>query len=385
VQTQFWSPQRPELNLQEAEVLWLLGFNLVGNQMPEVREKHRFLNPGGHHWVEFGPGLTHEAIEKQIRGPAQAAKRSEQPTLFGFSDEIACRPPIGTDERAKAHFHAWLRDKKVAAKDLGVKDLAEVVPIELPTTLRERQKENRAAANRTFLLTTRFRQEAATERLGWLSETFHKHAPANILTTTLVADHPYFGGSGLGMGMHMENATWGGYPLSLDWFALARHKVVDMIGIEDWMGLQYMYGPSSTWEGFQLMGFQAAIFRSGGRGELPIMAWITPSDETNLRLKTASALCQGASTSSTGPTAPPRPAPRTTGPTCAAPTTASWPSPASSPPPSTSSRQAAPAPPASLSSTASPPTSGSPSATSTCSNGASPISRSSTTSTLWTC
>src|SRR5262245_35448652 len=35
VQTQFWGPQRPELNVQEAEVLWLLGFNLVGNVTPE--------------------------------------------------------------------------------------------------------------------------------------------------------------------------------------------------------------------------------------------------------------------------------------------------------------------------------------------------------------
>jgi hypothetical protein len=55
-----------------------------------------------------------------------------------------------------------------------------------------------------------------------------------------------------------------------------------------------MYGPEFTWEGFQLMGFQAAIFRSASRGEQPIMTWITPSDERNLRLKAASALCQGA-------------------------------------------------------------------------------------------
>ena len=67
-----------------------------------------------------------------------------------------------------------------------------------------------------------------------------------------------------------------------------------MIGIEDWMGLQCMYGPRYTWEGFQLMGFQAAIFRSASRAGQPIIAWITPSDETNLVLKTSSALAQGA-------------------------------------------------------------------------------------------
>jgi hypothetical protein len=55
-----------------------------------------------------------------------------------------------------------------------------------------------------------------------------------------------------------------------------------------------MYGPRYTWEGFQLMGFQAAMFRSGSRGRQPIIAWITPSDATNLVLKTSSALAQGA-------------------------------------------------------------------------------------------
>jgi hypothetical protein len=41
------------------------------------------------------------------------------------------------------------------------------------------------------------------------------------------------------------------------------------------------------------MGFQIAIFRSGGRGQQSIIAWITPSDATNPVLKTSSALAQG--------------------------------------------------------------------------------------------
>jgi len=198
VQTSFWAPQRPELNVKEADVLWLLGFNVVGNQQPEVRRKLAFRVPGHTHQVRF-----------------------------------------------------------------------------------------------VFYYTTRFRQAAATQRVRWHTEAFHKHFRGGARTSTLVADHPYFGGTGLGMGMK-PNSTWGGAPLAMDWFDLARRRAVDLIGIEDWMGLQYMYGPNATWEGFQLMGFQAAIFRSASRGTLPIIAWITPSDETNLRLKTASGLCQGA-------------------------------------------------------------------------------------------
>lgn len=294
IQTGFWSPQRPDLNVKEAEVLSLLGFNLVGGQAKEVREQSLFDEPGGHHWAEFAPWLTREDIERQIAGPAAKARTGSRPTLFNLSDEIACRPPIGTNAQALAFFRAWLKERKVAAADLGAKSLEDVVPIESPAVLHERQKTGRAAANRIFYWTTKFRQESATERLKWLTESFHRHAPTNVLTSTLVADHPYFGGSGLGMGMDRENTTWGGFPLSLDWFGLARERAVDVMGIEDWLGLNFMYGPDSTWEGFQLLGFQAAMFRSGSRGLLPVIAWITPSDEQNLRLKSASALCQGA-------------------------------------------------------------------------------------------
>ncbi|HEY0456605.1 MAG TPA: hypothetical protein VGE41_09540 [Verrucomicrobiae bacterium] len=293
IQTQFWAPQRPELNVQEAEVLWLLGFNLVGSTRPEMLDKFPFIEPGGHLWAEFGPALTREDIEKQMLKPASRAERQSGPTLFNFSDEIACRPPIGNNAKALGHFHEWLKGQKISPADLGVKSLDQVDPIESPTALREHQKTNAAAANRVFVWTTRFRHEAATQRLKWLTESFHAHAPSNIFTSTLVADHPYFGGSGLGMGMDRPNTTWGGYPLSLDWFGMAREHVVDVIAIEDWLGLNFMYGPSSTWEGFQLLGFQAAMFRSGSKGDLPIMTWITPSDETNVRLKSTSALCQG--------------------------------------------------------------------------------------------
>lgn len=294
IQTQFWSPQRAELNVQEAEVLWLLGFNLAGNNSDEARERFPMNEPAGHHWTEFGPALSREDIEKQIAVPAKRARPSQRPTLYNFSDEIACRPPIGSNSQALVHFHAWLKDRRLTPAEFGVASLDEVVPIESPAALRERQKSGRGAANRVFYWTTRFRHESANQRIKWLTESFHRNAATNIFTSTLVADHPYFGGSGLGMGMERVNTTWGGFPLSLDWFSMARERVVDVIGIEDWLGLEYMYGPGTTWEGFQLIGFQAAMFRSGSRGELPIITWVTPSNEKNLRLKSASALCQGA-------------------------------------------------------------------------------------------
>lgn len=295
VQTSLWYLQRPELNLQEAEVLWLLGFNVLGGQPPEVQARYAFGEPG-HSGIYFEPTLTRTGADDQMKGLGERLRKlnpAAQPgTPFNFADEVTS-PLIGTNAQSLAHFHAWLKARGVRPRDLGADSLGQVAPIDSPTALKERQALNASAANRVFYYSSRFRQEAATERIRWLTESFHQHVGARALTSTLPADHPYFSGTGLGMGMG-PNPAWGSTPLALDWFDLGRKQAVDLIGIEDWMGLQYMYGPNFTWEGFQLMGFQAAIFRSASRGTLPIIAWVTPSDYTNLTLKASSALCQGA-------------------------------------------------------------------------------------------
>ncbi|MEM7392424.1 MAG: beta-galactosidase trimerization domain-containing protein, partial [Verrucomicrobiota bacterium] len=294
IQTSFWSPQRDELNALEAEVLRLLGFNVVGNLMAGFEERFPFRRPAHTHTFTLNPATTRAEIARRLTKAVGKGKPvPEAGVPFGLSDEICARPRIGDQARGRTNFWNWCRDRGLTPHDLGATRWEEVEPIETPEQFHERERENGPAARRIFYYTTRFRQLAGTERLKWHSDIVHELVGPEPWTTTLVADHPYFGGTGLGMGM-VPNTTWGGAPLALDWFDLVRQKAVDLIGIEDWLGLQYMYGPNSTWEGFQLMGFQAAIMRSGGRSEVPIMAWITPSDETNLRLKSASALCQGA-------------------------------------------------------------------------------------------
>jgi hypothetical protein len=296
IQTSFWSPQRPELNLQEARVLWLLGFNVVGGASAEVRAKYPvFHTPSASFDVLLGPESDREAVKEsweKLAPPLKGVLQSGSP--FNYQDEVCARPSIGDNKTSLANFRRWLADQKIDPKELAAASLDEVTPIETPEALRERMKSDEAAARRAFYYTCRFRQHAATERLAWNTEDFHEHLGHGPISSALIADHPYFAGTGLGMGMDQQNTAWGGWPLAMDWFEIGRRRPVDMIGIEDWLGLQFMYGPAFTWEGFQLMGFQAAIFRSASRGELPIMAWITPSDERNLRLKAASSLCQGA-------------------------------------------------------------------------------------------
>ena len=296
LQTSFWSPQRPELNLKEAKVLSLLGFNVVGGMSDEVRAAFpEFRAPAASHDVLLGPNNDTNDIAKSWEKLGRKLRTELKAGVpYNFQDEVCARPPIGTNSSALREFRAWLKSKKIPPATLGVATLDQVVPIETPDAFRERMKTGEPAARRIFYYTARFRQHAATERLIWNTKEFHKQASERSLSSTLVADHPYFGGTGLGMGFEQQNSAWGGWPLAMDWFDIGRRRAVDLIGIEDWMGLQFMYGPAYTWEGFQLMGFQAAIFRSASRGEIPIITWITPSDERNLRLKFASALAQGA-------------------------------------------------------------------------------------------
>ncbi|NQU11430.1 hypothetical protein HQ590_11605 [bacterium] len=278
-----------------SQVLSLLGFNYVGNQSAEVHAKFPELGmPGFTHSFDIATGTSRETIDELMKRQAPGYKEVTQPGApFNFADEVCCYPNIGTNKTAIANFRAWLAERKILPQDLGVAALDQVVPIEDPKVFAEREAQNGPAARRVYYYTARFRQEASTQRIKWMSESFHRYFPPGLVTSTLVADHPYFGGTGLGMGLRTGNTTWGWNALALDWFDLARQRAVDMAGIEDWMGLQYMFGPKFTWEGFQLMGFQAAIFRSGSGGTLPICSWITPSDETNLLLKSTSALAQG--------------------------------------------------------------------------------------------
>jgi hypothetical protein len=296
LQTSFWGPQRPDLNIAEARTLWLLGFNVVGGMGKEVRAAFpEFRAPGASHDVLLGPESDVAAVKKIWDRLEPQLTNSLQPRApFNFQDEICSRPPIGDNASSRQAFHVWLKERKLRPEQFGVAKLDDVEPIETPVSLKERMKINEPAARRVFYYTSRFRQEATTERLHWNSEELHRRFGTNFVSSTLLADHPYFSGTGLGMGMDEPNDAWGGWHLAADWFDIARRHAVDLVGIEDWLGLQFMYGPDFTWEGFQLMGFQANMIRSASRGSSPVIAWITPSDERNLRLKAMSSLCQGA-------------------------------------------------------------------------------------------
>jgi hypothetical protein len=295
LQTSMWGAQRTELNLKEGKILSLLGFNVLGNMGADIHSHFpEFRGTSASFDVLLGPESDRKAVRAVWEKLGPPLKNVLQPgSTFYYQDEICARPVIGTNADALRHFRDWLKEQKIAPATLGVASLEQVVPIESPQVLHERMKTDERAARRVFYYTCRFRQDAATDRLIWNTEELHRQLGPGPNGATLLADHPYFGGTGLGMGMKEPDLAWAGFHLAADWFDIGRRRAVDMIGTEDWLGLQFMYGPGFTWEGFQLMGFQAAMIRTASHGELPIMTWLTVSDERNLRLKAASSLCQG--------------------------------------------------------------------------------------------
>ena len=291
LETTFWAPERPEVNLIQAEAARLLGFSMINNQSPEVAAKNFYKQPGATHDVTFAPSTTREKINGQIAAIAPAMKKKlTSGSLLHFSDEVTAGRCLNLPE-VREMFIAWLQVKGITPGDVGLSSFDNIPLLDTPEQLKAALAIN-PKANRIFYLCCRFRQEVTTERFGWLTEEAHRQIRGDLITSTLFPDHPYLGGTGMGMGMTADH-TWGSFSLAIDWFEMARTKAVDLIGTEDWLGLQYMFGPDSTFEGFQLMGFFATLIRSGGHGDATCMTWITPSDENNLRLKSASAMAQG--------------------------------------------------------------------------------------------
>lgn len=296
-----FSGVRPDTLATDTEAVHQLGINAVNTVLPrELIDKYNFLiMDGGWLGSRLDPASTPElcrqdAINLQKHLADKMGASASRFRMTSISDELqspTCTPygEAGPPAATLAAFRAWLSARKVTSEFLGVKELAEVKPIDqLPGSDLPRAVDDQYL-RRLFYLSCRFRQESMNEKMAFCTKGAHEVLGPGAVVHAMTADHPFFRGSGMGY--------FGGGTLACDWFDLARRPAVDSAGIEDWLGLEYMYGPNFTWEGFQLLGYQASIYRSGarsaGRSEMPMMVWITPSDEKNVRLKFSSCLAQG--------------------------------------------------------------------------------------------
>jgi hypothetical protein len=318
--TSVWGHYDPGLARQAAATLKMLGFNVLGG-VPTSVLRDAAMQTYGSTWL-YGPDPETISREwkKYADGPLAGALKNDDGRWtyanmhhYVISDEISVVDfkPVRAD-RLNGWFRDYLRGRGVTASDLGrpideveypteamgrraLPRYAEEVPLAKtpdakdrppPWTRRPEPALADLAARKLIYHAARFGQWWSAQRLRQTSDLV-RASIRNVKTETLPTDHGFFNAWGpphLGMGHRL-----------LDLFELGRQETVDLLDAEDWMGLNHMYGPGSTWTGAQTFEYLSAILRSSMTGRpMTLMGLITPSDDGYLRLKACSALGQGA-------------------------------------------------------------------------------------------
>ena len=291
--TSIWGHYDPALARQETEALRQLGFNVVGG-LPVAVMHDAGVRTYAATW-QLGPDPEASA-EAWKKGEGAAIARTlatedgrwtyEHMAHYVISDEIQTLDFRKVD-RAKLDgwFRAYLRERGETRETLG-RPLEEVAyPAE---AMYERTLPRQAdlATRRLMYHAAKFGQAWSVRQLRQTSDLVRAALPG-MKTETLPSDHGFLGAWGpphLGMGYR-----------GLDFLEIGRREAVDVLSAEDWLGLNHMYGPGSTWTGAQTFEYLSAILRSGiGDRPVALRGLLTPSDDRYLRLKAYAALGQGA-------------------------------------------------------------------------------------------
>lgn len=301
VLTSLWGPYDPAQMEKETATLKQLGFNAVTGVSTDLLKKMN-LKTYGHTWMFHpDPDVVSAQWAKTAEGSIKPALATEDGMWvhknmahWVVSDEIQALYFNGVDADK---LNGWFRDYLVAQ---GVKDgeldqpLAEVQyptdKVEGPYANAMHQKtlprDADLPARKRMYYASKFGHWWSAKQLRQTSDEVRATLPW-MTTWTLPSDHGFFDAWGpphMGMSYRM-----------LDLFELGAQESVDWIATEDWLGLNHMYGPNYTWTGAQTHGYLNAIHRSAMLGtDMKLATLTTVSDDDYLRLKTYSALGQGA-------------------------------------------------------------------------------------------
>lgn len=295
VATSIWGHYDPELLRQEIETLKLLGFNAVNDgRWPRVLREAGVLGwwstgfePDPElqqwHWRQFLDG-----IQPKLAADEDRRWLYESAPWVIVSDEISV---LRLDQMVPAtlrrEFQRYLGNQGLEAGQLGFESMAKVkYPLEAIFESTRPPREAPLSEKRLFYWAARFGQWWSARQLAAKTKLVQQAFPS-AKTHTLPTDHGFlnaWGSPWLGMSYRL-----------LDLFELGRQQAVDYLGSEDWLGLNHMYGPGSTWTGAQTFEYFTAVLGAGVTSpKQQLVAWITPSDEGFLRLKAFGALAQGA-------------------------------------------------------------------------------------------
>ena len=292
--TPLWSTHFPSAHRLEATALKSLGFNVVPGQPNWVVEKFGFKHIGKTWNYRPEPDVAKRTWEKFANGPLRRSlskpggrQKYREIAYYEISDEVSALEFRRVDQsRLNGWFRDYVKDNQLE-KDLKGSDVGSLV---YPTEMLFENSLRKSGSNRERRLlyhSAKFGQWWSARQLRYSSDLIKTSLP-NVKTGTLLPSHGFLGNAWgptkIGMSYRM-----------LDIFDLARQRSVDQLGVEDWMGLNHMYGPGYTWTGGQTFGYYNAIVRSAiDKGPILQRALITPSDDEYLRLKAHSSLMQGA-------------------------------------------------------------------------------------------
>ena len=295
--TSVWGHYDPELARQATQTLRLLGFNVMGGVPVSVLQEARMRTYAATWHLVADPEESAASWKKGEAAQIARAMNSpdgkwtyENMAHYVIADEIQTMDFRKVD-RAKLNrwFREYLRSKGESDQSLG----KPIEGVEYPAEAMYAKTLPRDAdlpTRKIMYYAGKFGQWWSVKQLrqttDLVRETFRQHG-IRMKTETLPSDHSFFNAWGpphCGMGYR-----------GLDFFEIGAQEAVDVLSAEDWLGLNHMYGPSSTWTGAMAFGYLSAILRSGiGDRNVALRALITPSDDGYLRLKAYSALGQGA-------------------------------------------------------------------------------------------
>lgn len=291
--TQLWGHYDPALETEEADTLKSLGFNIIGNLTPSIgREKN--LRTYGVTWLYAADSDAVASGWKTYADSVLAGERKtddgrwkyETATHWVVADEVSA---VDFRSIEKSKLNNWFRDflkyRGVTDQELG----KPVAQIEYPAAAMFEKTLPQTApleTRRLMYYAAKFEHYWSARQLRQISDLIRVTLPG-MKTETLIPSHGFLGNawSAYNIGMSYRN---------LDVFELGAQESVNQISVEDWIGLNHMYGPEYTWTGGQTFGYYNAIARSA-IGDRPILqrGLITPSDDEYLQLKAYSALGQG--------------------------------------------------------------------------------------------
>lgn len=292
-----WNMNNPSLEEKSVSLLHSLGFNVINNVKPPLLQKYGiktyeklWLYQPDPETVLAGWEKTVSSLQKSSAS-AEDGETLDKIAFWEISDEVSVLNFSNVDKKKlDGWFYDYLKKTDYQNKKSVKKAAPPTPPLEYPLVEISNDILPKTASlekRKLFYQAAKFGQWWSAKQLKQVNNLILEAQP-DAVTSTLLPSHGFFGNawgpSKIGMSYGM-----------LDIFELAEQDSVNQLAVEDWMGLNHMYGPEYTWTGGQSFGYYNAIVRSAiGDKPIKIQGFITPSDDKYLRLKAYSALGQGA-------------------------------------------------------------------------------------------